>query len=98
MLPSKAEGYAVKAILAHDALVHPDHPLRVAGKPGIELSIGKLCQLHASMTNYDQPTIPFRHSGQWRGASAVLLCASRIHPLLVAHDGPHKRAHSAPLF
>ncbi|KAI0307159.1 hypothetical protein B0F90DRAFT_531079 [Multifurca ochricompacta] len=42
VLPNKEDGYALKAILAHDALVHPDHPLRLAGKPGIELSIGTL--------------------------------------------------------
>ncbi|KAI0005020.1 hypothetical protein BJV74DRAFT_319238 [Russula compacta] len=42
VLPNKEDGYAVKAILAHDAIVHPDHPLRLAGKPGIELSIGTL--------------------------------------------------------
>ncbi|KAI9508951.1 hypothetical protein F5148DRAFT_1191684 [Russula earlei] len=42
VLPNQADGYAVKAILAHDAIVHPDHPLRIAGKPGIELSIGTL--------------------------------------------------------
>ena len=45
VLPNRADGYAVKAILAHDAIVHPDHPLRIAGKPGIELSIGECCQL-----------------------------------------------------
>ncbi|KAI0254697.1 hypothetical protein BJV78DRAFT_869201 [Lactifluus subvellereus] len=42
VLPNKEDGYAIKAILAHDTLVHPDHPLRLAGKPGIELSIGIL--------------------------------------------------------
>lgn len=42
VLPNKEDGYAVKAILAHDAIVHPDHPLRLSGKPGIELSIGEL--------------------------------------------------------
>jgi hypothetical protein len=35
------DGYAVKAILAHDTLVHPDHPLRLPGRNGIELSIGE---------------------------------------------------------
>jgi len=42
VLPNKEDGYAVKAILAHDAITHPDHPLRIAGKPGIELFIGEL--------------------------------------------------------
>jgi hypothetical protein len=41
-LKYKEDGYAVKAILSHDALVHPDHPLRLEGKQGIELSIGTL--------------------------------------------------------
>jgi hypothetical protein len=39
-LPNREDGYALKAILAHEPLVHPDHPLRLADKPGIELSIG----------------------------------------------------------
>ena len=61
VLPNKEDGFAVKAILAHDALVHPDHPLRIAGKPGIELTIGEL-------VNYYPPPpipIPFRYTGQW---------------------------------
>ena len=41
VLPNKEDGFAVKAILAHDALTHPDHPLRIAGKQGIELFIGE---------------------------------------------------------
>jgi hypothetical protein len=49
VLPNKADGYAVKAILAHDALVHPDHPLRIAGKPGIELSIGEVSRYVGSV-------------------------------------------------
>ena len=40
-LSNREDGFAVKAILAHDAIVHPDHPLRLAGKPGIELTIGE---------------------------------------------------------
>ncbi len=41
VLKHREDGYAVKAILAHDVLVHPDHPLRLEGKQGIELSIGQ---------------------------------------------------------
>ncbi|KAI0268252.1 hypothetical protein BC834DRAFT_683755 [Gloeopeniophorella convolvens] len=41
-LPRIEDGYALKAIISHDALVHPDNPLRLAGKPGIELTIGTL--------------------------------------------------------
>ncbi|KAH9999883.1 hypothetical protein BJV77DRAFT_975193 [Russula vinacea] len=37
VLPNREDGFAVKAILAHDAIVHPDHPLRIAGKPGSSL-------------------------------------------------------------
>lgn len=44
-MPNREDGFAVKAILAHDAIVHPDHPLRIAGKPGIELTIGELLNL-----------------------------------------------------
>jgi hypothetical protein len=40
-LKYKEDGYALKAIIAHDALVDPDHPLRLEGKQGIELSIGE---------------------------------------------------------
>jgi hypothetical protein len=42
VLPNMADGYAVKAILAHEAIVHPDHPLRDVRKPGIELTIGEV--------------------------------------------------------
>ncbi|KAF8505779.1 hypothetical protein F5888DRAFT_1651703 [Russula emetica] len=42
VLSNKEDGYAVKAILAHDAITHPDHPLRIEGKQGIELFIGTL--------------------------------------------------------
>ena len=41
VLKYQEDGYALKAILSHDALVHPDHPLRLEGKQGIELSIGE---------------------------------------------------------
>ncbi|KAI0318703.1 hypothetical protein OF83DRAFT_1163334 [Amylostereum chailletii] len=34
------EAYPLKSILAYEALVDPEHPLRVPGKDGIELSIG----------------------------------------------------------
>lgn len=39
-LPNPEDAGPLKAILAYDALVHPDHPLRLEGKDGIELSIG----------------------------------------------------------
>jgi hypothetical protein len=45
VLPNREDGFAVKAILAHDAIVHPDHPLRIAGKPGIELTIGEFVNI-----------------------------------------------------
>ena len=44
-MPHKEDGFVVKAILAHDAITHPDHPLRIAGKQGIELFIGELATL-----------------------------------------------------
>ncbi|KIM90889.1 hypothetical protein PILCRDRAFT_811386 [Piloderma croceum F 1598] len=40
-LPNKEDGSPLKAILAHDSLVHPDHPLR-NGKHGIEMYMGTL--------------------------------------------------------
>lgn len=44
-LPDKVDGSPLKAILAHDALVHPDHPLR-NGKSGIEMYMGeRLCKM-----------------------------------------------------
>jgi len=55
-----ADGYAVKAILAHDAIVHPDHPLRIAGKPGIELSIGEVAN-HAGILHHCGQTTPTNH-------------------------------------
>ncbi|EAU84866.2 hypothetical protein CC1G_00385 [Coprinopsis cinerea okayama7 len=39
-LPNPEDTDAVKAILAHDALVHPDHPLHVEGVDGAQLYIG----------------------------------------------------------
>ncbi|KAI0053569.1 hypothetical protein FA95DRAFT_1674104 [Auriscalpium vulgare] len=41
-LPNQDDGIPLKAILAYDALVDPDHPLRLEGKKGIELSIGTM--------------------------------------------------------
>jgi hypothetical protein len=38
----KQDGDALKAVLAHDALVHPDNPLRKPKVDGIELYIGQL--------------------------------------------------------
>jgi hypothetical protein len=99
VLSNKEDGYAVKAILAHDAITHPDHPLRIEGKQGIELFIGELATYCLSpATPTANHTFPFRYPGKWRSAPLVLFCASRIHPLLVARNGPHKRAYSAPIF
>ena len=39
-LPNKDDGPPLKAILAHDSLVHPDHPLRNGDPRGIELYMG----------------------------------------------------------
>jgi hypothetical protein len=67
VLPNMADGYAVKAILAHDAIVHPDHPLRIEGKPGIELTIGEVAN-YIGIRHNQQPTtnnLSFRYSGEW---------------------------------
>src|SRR5712672_256745 len=73
VLPNQADGYAVKAILAHDAIVHPDHPLRIAGKPGIELSIGELANYSRC---YQDPIIIFVFSGTLENGEARLLFSS----------------------
>ncbi|KAF9485268.1 hypothetical protein BDN70DRAFT_871278 [Pholiota conissans] len=39
-LPDPADRAPVKAIFAHDALVHPDHPLHVDGVKGVQMYIG----------------------------------------------------------
>lgn len=39
-LPNKEDGSPLKAALAHDALVHPDHPLRNGKEAGIEMHMG----------------------------------------------------------
>jgi hypothetical protein len=96
VLPNKDDGFAVKAILAHDALTHPDHPLRIAGKQGIELFIGE--PRRYAMPATQQTNNPsFRYPGKRRSAPHVLFCASRIRPLLGARNGLHKRTHSAPI-
>lgn len=41
-LPNPEDGAALKAILAHDAIVHPEHPLHVEGVKGVQLYIGIL--------------------------------------------------------
>jgi hypothetical protein len=98
-LPNKEDGYAVKAILAHDAITHPDHPLRIAGKPGIELFIGELATIIViPWLPNGQPHFPFRYPGKRRRAPLVLFCASRIRPLLAARNGLHKGAYSAPIY
>lgn len=42
VLPNPEDAGVLKAILSHDALVHPDHPLRKEGKDGIDLTMGIL--------------------------------------------------------
>ncbi|TFY64472.1 hypothetical protein EVG20_g5938 [Dentipellis fragilis] len=42
VLPNPEDAAPLKAILAYDALVDPNHPLRLPGSKGIELSIGTL--------------------------------------------------------
>lgn len=41
VLPNPEDAGVLKAILSHDALVHPDHPLRKEGKDGIDLTMGE---------------------------------------------------------
>lgn len=41
VLPNPEDAGPLKAILAHEALVHPDHPLRKEGKDGIDLTMGE---------------------------------------------------------
>ncbi|PPQ99064.1 hypothetical protein CVT24_003624 [Panaeolus cyanescens] len=41
-LPNPEDGKRVKAILAHDSIVHPDHPLHVEGVNGVQLYLGTL--------------------------------------------------------
>ncbi|KAF8663461.1 hypothetical protein AX16_001031 [Volvariella volvacea WC 439] len=40
VLPNPEDGRHLKAILSHDALVHPDHPLHIEGVEGVELFMG----------------------------------------------------------
>ena len=40
MLPNPEDVSPLKALIAYDALVHSDHPLRKKGIDGIELFIG----------------------------------------------------------
>lgn len=40
VLPNKEDASPLKAVLAHDALVHPDHPLRNGNDAGIEMYMG----------------------------------------------------------
>ncbi|KAI0375611.1 hypothetical protein BV20DRAFT_1047898 [Pilatotrama ljubarskyi] len=40
-LPNQADVSPLKALIAYNALVHPDHPLRKKGVNGIELYLGK---------------------------------------------------------
>jgi hypothetical protein len=60
VLPNMADGYAVKAILAHEAIVHPDHPLRDVRKPGIELTIGEVANYLGNIRhNHQSSTLSF---------------------------------------
>ena len=44
-LPNKDDGSPLKTVLAHDSLVHPDHPLRNGDPRGIELYMGTVLTL-----------------------------------------------------
>lgn len=78
VLPNREDGYAVKAILAHDAITHPDHPLRIAGKPGIELFIGELATYCYSAAAQRRPiTLSFQEPWKMaKHASCSLLSKS----------------------
>ena len=78
VLPNKADGYAVKAILAHDALVHPDHPLRIAGKPGIELSIGEVSRYVGSVRHNKKNQSPFFQGTLENGEARLLFSSAQV--------------------
>ncbi|KAF9463900.1 hypothetical protein BDZ94DRAFT_1192050 [Collybia nuda] len=40
VLPNQEDARPLKAILAHDSLVHPDHPLHVDGVEGVQMFLG----------------------------------------------------------
>ncbi|PFH52807.1 hypothetical protein AMATHDRAFT_73933 [Amanita thiersii Skay4041] len=42
VLPNQGDRFPLKAALAHDSIVHPDHPLHVDGVTGVRLYIGQL--------------------------------------------------------
>ena len=71
-LPNKEDGFAVKAILSHDALVHPDHPLRIAGKPGIELTIGE------PVNYYPHRQFPFLSGTLDNGEARLLFSSAQV--------------------
>lgn len=53
-LPNAEDIGPLKALLAYDALVHPDHPLRKKGIDGIELFIGmRFISQYSSYTIFD---------------------------------------------
>ena len=60
VLPNKEDGFAVKAILAHDSITHPDHPLRIAGKQGIELFIGEARHIYCYYLPAQLPILSFQ--------------------------------------
>lgn len=60
VLPVKEDGFAVKAILAHDSITNPDHPLRIAGKQGIELFIGEARHIYCYYLPPQLPILSFQ--------------------------------------
>lgn len=52
MLPNLEDVGPLKALIAYDALVHPDHPLRKEGLDGIEMFMGK-CSANSECADTD---------------------------------------------
>jgi hypothetical protein len=74
-LPNKEDGSPLKAILAHDALVHPDHPLR-NGKHGIEMYMGDY--LYQCMVSRLVEVV-CRNTSEFRNKVTVFISPSGVH-------------------
>ena len=55
-LPNQDDVGPLKALIAYNALVHPDHPLRMPGVNGIELYLGVCCGAPRTTTTADPET------------------------------------------
>lgn len=93
-LPNQEDAEPLRAIFAHDSLVHPDNPLHEEGVDGIRMYMGQFSLVcpWSPLASFIDLTFPhqYRHLNQWRVSTAFLLSSGRIREILASCYGPYE--------